>query len=161
MKVGVNVKNKGFTLVELIAVIAIMGSLLVIAGASIYKFRDNANKKAYLNIKDNIETAIELYIESNSNDIIDKCTGEEQEYCLCENKLDLKYAENYPYTCEIRLEDLLKKGIYNNIDSTSECLQDLNKCCVINPSDNSCLDNSTINIEIKKYSSEATLEQTE
>lgn len=48
-KIGVNMRNnKGFTLVELLAVIIILGLLMVIATPSITKYINNARVKTYL-----------------------------------------------------------------------------------------------------------------
>lgn len=48
-KIGVNMRNnKGFTLVELLAVIIILGLLMVIATPSITKYISNARVKTYL-----------------------------------------------------------------------------------------------------------------
>ena len=49
--------NKGFTLVEIIAVIAIMSLIIVVAAPNIFKFGDNANSSALKTKLDNIETA--------------------------------------------------------------------------------------------------------
>lgn len=144
-------QKKGFTLVELIAVIAIMAALMIIAGVNIYKFRDSANNKSLANIKSNIEKATEMYFESNSNEIIYQCKNDPVN-CMCNEE----FTENSgTYKCKIKLIELLKKGIYNNINENSECLN--SKTCVIDPTNNSSLDEKDIEITIGEYSSSATL----
>jgi len=114
--------KKGFTIVELIAVLTLMGIIITIAGVNVFKFRDRANIKA-LNTKiDNILTASELYVEKNSNDIVYKCENGVSS-CICDEFSIV--SANEKYNC--------------NSDS----------CIISNPTDETaCLENKNISVEI-------------
>ena len=62
-------KNKGFTLIELIAVIVIMGMLLLIVfPATTRLLRSNENKK-YDNYYDAVQEQIELYARTRRDEL--------------------------------------------------------------------------------------------
>lgn len=62
-------KKSGFTLVELLVAIAIMGILLMIAIPQIIKLKDDYRNKKYETYKESIERAAKLYTDSNSKDM--------------------------------------------------------------------------------------------
>lgn len=66
-----NRKNKGFTLVELLAVIVILGIVLTIATTSILKSKkDTIQKTKYIAAKEIVEIA-EAYMRANNKDSVD------------------------------------------------------------------------------------------
>lgn len=64
--------NKGFTLIEILSVIIILGILLMISGVSVSKYIKNSQNKTYLSFEKNLKTAANNYmidcIESNEED---------------------------------------------------------------------------------------------
>ena len=61
--------KKGFTLVELLAVIAILGIITGIATLSVFTIQNSSNKKTYETKVKMIERASELYGEENKRNI--------------------------------------------------------------------------------------------
>lgn len=61
--------NKGFTLVELIAVIAIIGILSGIAVGAVSKYQIKARNETYKNYEDNLNSATKNYLLYNTGEI--------------------------------------------------------------------------------------------
>lgn len=57
--------NKGITLMELLAVVVILGILTTVAIGPISKLLDKSNKNYYKNIEDNIILAAQSYLNDN------------------------------------------------------------------------------------------------
>ena len=110
-------KNKGFTLIELIAVIVLMGMiLLIIFPATSRLIRSNENKK-YDTYYDSVQEQLELYARTRR----DELGGIVGEGCVDDKKLsDLK---NYDYIKEFTDEEDVK--CFSPGDFTSQQLQDL------------------------------------
>ena len=73
-------KRKGFTLVELLAVIAILAVIISIALISVTKIRENALIEIVETKKDQIEQAAILYGQDNPNELTTDdtdCSGKE------------------------------------------------------------------------------------
>lgn len=58
--------NKGFSLVELLAVIAIMGILSGMTILAVDKYTSNAKRKTYKNFEDNLKGAAMNYLSSHT-----------------------------------------------------------------------------------------------
>ena len=138
-------KNKGFTLVEIITVIIIIGLLLVVATQNIFKFGERTDEKALKAKIYNLAKITEAYIEQNSNDIIDKCINDSYD-CVC----SYFYAENETsdeiesedYICIFDIQNLIDLKLYN------ECQNDC-ACLITDPTDDTnCLTNNSFNIQI-------------
>ena len=97
-------KNDGFTLVELLAVIAIISILTVIAVPSALTFQNNMNKKMFCSKVETIETAAKLY----GNDVKDSIEKE----ILIEADASLKCNSSLISSpcIKIPLKALLDKG---------------------------------------------------
>ncbi len=75
--------NKGFTLVEVISVIALLGLLIAIAVPNVIKSSNKAKERTLLTKIENIEKAAVLYGQDNRN-LIDKLINDsETSYSLC------------------------------------------------------------------------------
>lgn len=137
--------KKGFTLVELLAVIVLLGIIMAIAIPGIYKIRDKMNEKALEAKINTIETAAVSYVQSNSN-LLKSHYGlcdinNQNENCVCKNEDEC----NYQFT--INIKTLITSG-----DLKRETLEG-EACAVPNPTDkNKCLDCLNINITLSsKY----------
>lgn len=86
--------SKGYTLVEVLAVITILGVLLLIAVPSISKLQENVNKRIYEKDKELFEQLVKQKIMSNINITID---GEKVFYLsdIDKNKLNGVYDEEH------------------------------------------------------------------
>ena len=67
-----NLKNKGFTLVELLAVIVVVAIIMGIAALSITNFLGNSKDRVYLNYAATLKTTVEDYLIEDSNSLIMK-----------------------------------------------------------------------------------------
>lgn len=76
-------QKKGFTLVELLAVIAILATIMVIGTISIGSVSNKANKNMLENIKDSIVNAAIYYGQENSLELNETCIVNDKEYSNC------------------------------------------------------------------------------
>lgn len=76
--------KKGFTLVELLAVLVILGVITLVAVPNIMKTNENSRQKEIDEYKKTIENAAEIYVETHPNNqgVIGLVNGEE----LCVEK---------------------------------------------------------------------------
>ena len=148
-------KNKrGFTLVELLAVLLILGTLIAIAVPSIITMSSRFQNKGLDSKISLIEEAAVIYAQSNSNSIKTflggKCTANSS-VCECEKAGDCKYIY------KITLDELIEKGGY----TTEKSSESTSVCDVTHPSDSSyCLDCGTITIKLDDNFKTATAEYT-
>lgn len=112
-------KNKGFTLAELLAVIVIMALLLTIAVPSVIGISNKIKANMFCSKIEDIESAAKLYGEDYQDEIPPQITV----YKLIENNLFKKES--------------------SDCDSTKPTK------CVLDPRDGSALDQGIIKIEIK------------
>lgn len=121
-------KNKGFTLVEMLAVIVILGLLSSIAMISYTRYRQEVREKELINLYSTIEVAYDKY----RSDLLMK--GEDYEKTLTIKNMDVaifnKYFSKLSYdgkyltkeelggtTFSLKIKgDLLKKETYNTTD---------------------------------------------
>lgn len=90
---GIKHKNKGFTLVELITVIGIIGILSVAIIPTVTGAKEKAMKAKYMSDCKTIVTAVEIYNAMSSTDSIGDSTTIEQ----VKTKLLSAEAEDYRY----------------------------------------------------------------
>lgn len=96
--------NKGFTLVELIAIVVLLALVMGIGAISVTKIINNAKEKDYQLLVENIKSAVELYYQEckYSNDMIIDCPS-------------LNSGWYYIY-----LEDLVDNGFIKGNAATSD-----------------------------------------
>ena len=105
-------KNNGFTLVELLAVITIISILTVIAVPSALTFQKNMNKKMFCTKVETLETAAKIY----GNDVKDSI----EKSVLTSEDTSLKCPNTFPYpkclkiTVKLLLDKNLVKKEANN-----------------------------------------------
>ncbi len=109
--------KKGFTLIEVLSSIALIGMIATIASINIVKIFDNKNNESKKNNENIITTAACVYIELEANKNL-------KEECL-------------NTSCEITTNDLINAGLLNEEDiektETIKIYSDNNeKKCIIN-----------------------------
>ena len=141
--------KKGFTLIEVLAVLVIMAIILTLAVPNIFKFRSNANEKAFRTKIDLLATTAETYIENNSNDIVYKCNNG-LSGCVCEEF----YNNTTHYTCVFKIGKLVDLGLYN--ESCKKQDEEQCACSISNPkNDSKCLANEKFEISFDLNSNTA------
>ena len=130
--------KKGFTLIEIITVIVIIGLILAIATPNIFKFRQRTNEKALKTKIDNLAAITENYIEKNSYDIVDKCSNSSNE-CICSSFS----SSDGMYICIFAIQNLINLRLYN------EPHRDGDTCSITDPTDDTkCLTNNSFSVQI-------------
>lgn len=82
--------NRGFTLVEIISIIALLGLIIGICVPSIMVASTNTKKKTLQTKVDNIEKAAVLYGQDNREEFTENCQINETEYYECMGKIKVK-----------------------------------------------------------------------
>ncbi len=120
--------NKGFTLVELLAVLVILSLLITIAVPSVSRIMLSINESMYCEKVSNLESAARLYAEDNYMD---------------------KISVNEKVIVEsVKLSELVDKS-YVKKDKDTCYSGDDNNPCLIDPRDDSSMDNLTFRIYTK------------
>lgn len=123
-------KNKGFTIVELMAVIVILGILSTIAIVGVSKYRKEVRDKELIQLHSTIETAYDTYrqgqmgmqyekdiiINSNSNKAYNSYF---EELSFNGQRLSLKDINGSEFSLKIK-GDLLDNSTYKNERTTEE-----------------------------------------
>lgn len=123
-------KNKGFTLVEILVVIVILGIAMIIAIPSINDSRNIANEKAYAAKASGFESAAVLFTQDNMENLVNAKTS--SDYTIV-NSNDSKV------TATIKLSKLIEHGYLMNSDDA-----------LIDPRNQNDLSNSSVVITIDK-----------
>ena len=126
-------KSKGFTLVEILAVIVIIGVLAMIAIPNAAGILSKQNKRMYCTKVEDILTAAKLYGENHYNEI-DRATNK---------------------SVSISVRDLIKENLYKKEDDNCTLNSD-SIPCVLDPRDKSSMDAKTITVTIKNRRAMAT-----
>ena len=74
--------KKGFTLVEVLVVLAIIALLLLVLVPNVFIMINKNNEKSCNNIINNIESAAKIYVTNNKYDLGFTCNGSYQEITL-------------------------------------------------------------------------------
>ncbi len=97
------INSKGFTMVELLVAMAIMGLLVIMAFPTIRAVQTNNTKKKYEAYGDTVVSAAKMYVDSYGMDLFDPDRVNEQQL--------------------IKVEDLVKKDLIKDINiSDSSCI---------------------------------------
>lgn len=111
-------KNKGFTLVELLAVIAILALLITIAVPSVIALSNRIKGNMFCTKVENIETAAKMYANDN---------------------LDVFNNGN----ATIHVKDLINNNLFKREEKDCDC-NNVNKPCVTDPRNKSRMDGASI-----------------
>lgn len=106
--------KKGFTLVELLGVIAIMGIIIVIAVPATGVIKDKTNEYMLNKKIELIEKSAIIYGEDNINDITDSTKKYNGNNCIMIKVKDLvpEYLESETTDSDGYIEDVTSKGNY-------------------------------------------------
>lgn len=127
-------KNKGFTMVEVLAVIVIIAIIMVVAAPSIFKTGDRMNQKGLDSKIELIEKSAIIYAQDNAN-TLKKRFGSTK---ACDDDT------NCYYKFYIAVDYLVKEGAYKSEING----KDTTLCDVENPVDKSCLDCATVLVKL-------------
>lgn len=109
--------KKGFTIVELLAVILIIGILMVIAVPSIMGANEKIKDRSLNSKIDSIQEAAVVYAQNNANKIKSKLGGictEDTEHCVCHDILPDGTKTNCQYKFTITVDELIELGAYTS-----------------------------------------------
>ena len=110
--------KKGFTLVEVLAVIVILSLVIGIAGTSVVAVRNNSLKKLVETKYNNLEKSAILYGQENQDELNEECTIDNEKYSYC-RLIDVNtlIINNYYETSETNGEG--NKDLINNLTKKS------------------------------------------
>ena len=110
--------KKGFTLVEVLAVVVILSIILSMATFGVMNIRRNSLQKLVDTKISNLESSAIIYGQENQNELIETCNVDEVNYDFCK-LVNVKYLiENEYYaTNEVNSEN--KKDLINNVTNKS------------------------------------------
>lgn len=132
--------KKGFTIIEILAVIVVLAILMVLVTPVITSSSNSAKKKTYETMISMIESSAVLYGQDNYRTLKENgSTTEEDEYVV---EVEVPFLDLVP--------EYYKPENYDNISSS--------ECKVKRPIDNTCIDRSTITIKLNTYSKKVTAE---
>lgn len=103
-------KNKGFTLVELLAVIVILSLVITIGTFSVMKIRNNSLKKIVDTKVNDLEASAIVYGQEEPDILDSKCNIDGVEYSFCK---------------KVSVVTLIKKGYYETRELNSNNQKDL------------------------------------
>ncbi len=133
---GDNMKRKGFTLVELLAVIVILGILLAIAYQAYHRFTQKSSEKSFALAENTLKTdAKDAYADCLSGSTND----------FCKRHQSFGYQDETIYLYEL-IDDGYGEPIKNPYDTNSVC--DINKSYVIAKVQSSTSMNKIVNYTV-------------
>lgn len=112
-----DISKKGFTLVELLATITIIGIISILAFPSLNRIITNNKEKKFEYYADSIKKGAKLYIESHNKDIWDKDEAGDTKINYSDLKTDylIKDYNNDNTTCDNNgTYVIVTKNSYNN-----------------------------------------------
>lgn len=126
-------KKRGFTLVELLAVLLVISILMVIAVPNILKMSDRMKKRGLEKEIEAVEDAAVIYAQDNSNKLktewsqkngVEKCTETNPQNCDVKKVGDCicycKKAEDCKYIITMKVSDLINLKAYTPEDGAED-----------------------------------------
>ncbi len=111
--------NKGFTLIEIIAVIGLLALIATMVGTSLVSMNQKQNQKNYDTYMETIAEAGCIYFESKDSVIYSDYNGARAE--SNSYKVDRSYCLDEDHTCYVAVKTLINNGYISNdlIDPTT------------------------------------------
>lgn len=109
-------KNKGFSLVELLAVIVILGIILSVSAVAVGKIRNAQEEENYKNALSTILTGAKSYVSDYPNVFNNMCDSPQNDIIGCYNKNEKKIY--------ISVNKLIEEG-YASIDKSNSLFSSL------------------------------------
>ena len=132
--------NHGFTLVELLAVIAILGIVVSITVYVGINAVNKAKEKSYKTTKNNIENIAGTYLKENGDRLFyiskNDGTGIEYQCITIENLIDGGYFKNDVLNSQVSKDDKVKESDYIYIERNSATKSVVKNVYVLNGEDN-------------------------
>lgn len=136
--------KRGFTLVEILAVLLILGLLMTIAIPSIFSISNRINRRGLETKLEIIEDAAVVYAQNNSNKIKSELGG-----TCTSNTATCECDRNDPTDCKYIFRVSLDKLITLGAVKSEKTSEDILVCDILDPSDkNRCLDCGTIVVRL-------------
>ena len=112
--------NKGFTLIEIIAVIGLLALVATMVGSSLISMNQKQNQKNYDNYKETIANAGCLYFEGKKNKMYSSYADAVTDNP--ERKVERSYCIDSRHTCYISVGTLIDNGFIaeDMIDPTTQ-----------------------------------------
>ena len=98
--------KKGFTLVELLTVIAILGIVMTLAGTAVFKIMDESRNKLLEEQLDGLADTAVTYVISKKTYLKN-----------CSNSFDLKAPNESSCFVKVKVSDLVSSGFFENTNN--------------------------------------------
>ena len=112
MNVGDNMNKKGFTMIELLAVIVILACVLAIGYTSINGLHKNAKDKSEEVFINTIKDAIDIYMDSDTLEKDAKNLPYDSHTCTFRKRINDKDTDLYESSTQLTINDIINSSYH-------------------------------------------------